>query len=68
MNIEARCYPLGVLDRSRKRPRDVNELAPAVAAGVSDHVWKLDELIELLEEAERTPIRRGSHKRRAISD
>lgn len=43
---------------------------PAVAAGVTDHVWKLDELIGLLEEAERTPIKRGRYaKTRAkISD
>jgi hypothetical protein len=34
---------------------------PAVAAGVSDHVWKLDELIGLLEGAEATPIKRGAY-------
>jgi IS1 family transposase len=34
---------------------------PAVAAGVSDHTWKLDELIGLLEQAEETPIKRGSY-------
>jgi IS1 family transposase len=34
---------------------------PAVAAGVSDHVWKIDELIGLLEAAEATPIRRGRY-------
>lgn len=34
---------------------------PAVAAGVTDHVWTLNELIGLLEEAEATPIRRGSY-------
>lgn len=37
---------------------------PAVAAGVTDHVWTLHELIGLLEAAERTPIRRGSYKTR----
>jgi len=46
---------------------------PAVAAGVTDHVWKLSELIGLLEEAERTPIKRGRYaktreRRREISD
>jgi IS1 family transposase len=34
---------------------------PAVAAGVTDHPWTLDELIGLLAEAEATPIRRGSY-------
>jgi hypothetical protein len=37
---------------------------PAVAAGVSDHVWKLDEMIALLENAEATKIRRGSYAKR----
>jgi IS1 family transposase len=40
---------------------------PAVAAGVTDHVWTLDELIGLLEEAERVPVKRGSYaKTRAV--
>jgi IS1 family transposase len=38
---------------------------PAVAAGVSDHVWRLPELIDLLESAERTPTKRGPYKKRA---
>lgn len=37
---------------------------PAVAAGIADHVWKLDELIALLEEAEAVPIKRGPYKKR----
>lgn len=40
---------------------------PAVTAGVTDHVWTLAELIVLLEEAEATPIKRGSYsKTRAV--
>src|SRR5438874_8495961 len=31
---------------------------PAVAAGVTDHVWSLDDLIGLLEDAERVPVKR----------
>jgi hypothetical protein len=34
---------------------------PAVAAGVTDHVWKLDEVIGLLEAAERVPTKRGRY-------
>jgi IS1 family transposase len=38
---------------------------PAVAAGVTDHVWKLDEIIELLDTAERAvPVKRGPYKKR----
>jgi IS1 family transposase len=36
---------------------------PAVAAGVTDHVWTLAELIGLLEEAEAVTIRRGSYNK-----
>lgn len=34
---------------------------PAVAAGVSDHVWTLPELVGLLEAAEQVPARRGRY-------
>jgi IS1 family transposase len=39
---------------------------PAVAAGITDHVWKLSELIALLEDAENMPTRRGSYKPRRV--
>lgn len=42
---------------------------PAVAAGVSDHVWKLPELIALLENAEQAvPMKRGPYKKRQAAD
>jgi hypothetical protein len=34
---------------------------PAVAAGITDHTWSLDEMIGLLEAAERTPTTRGRY-------
>ena len=34
---------------------------PAVAAGVTDHVWTVAEIIALLEAAEATPVKRGSY-------
>ena len=40
---------------------------PAMAAGVTDHVWSLDELIGLLEEAESVTTKRGRYsKTRAV--
>jgi IS1 family transposase len=36
---------------------------PAMAAGVTDHVWSLDELIGLLETAERVPTKRGAYRK-----
>jgi IS1 family transposase len=39
---------------------------PAVAAGVTDHVWKLTEIIDLLAQAETgMPQKRGPYKKRA---
>jgi len=38
-----------------------------MAAGVTDHVWKLDEIIGLLETAEAGfPRKRGPYKKRAV--
>ncbi len=37
----------------------------AVAAGVTDHVWKLPELVALLENVEQAvPMKRGPYKKR----
>jgi hypothetical protein len=35
--------------------------SPAVAAGLTDHVWTLQELIGLLEQAESVPVKRGRY-------
>ena len=38
---------------------------PAVAAGITDHVWKVSEIVALLDEAERAaPVKRGPYKKR----
>ena len=36
---------------------------PAMAAGLEDHVWTVDELIGLLSAAEATPIKRGAYRK-----
>jgi IS1 family transposase len=41
--------------------QSLNGRTPAMAAGVTDHVWKLTELIALLEGAETVPTKRGSY-------
>lgn len=45
---------------------------PAVAAGISDQVWTLDQLISLLTDAESVPVKRGRYAKtraqRRISD
>ena len=40
-------------------------ITPAMTAGIADHVWTLDELVGLLEAAEKVPVKRGSYKKRA---
>ena len=41
---------------------------PAMAAGVTDHVWTLPELVGLLENAEQAvPLKRGPYKKRAAA-
>ena len=41
---------------------------PAVAAGVADHVWKLDEIVQLLDDAERAvAMKRGPYKKRSAA-
>jgi IS1 family transposase len=51
--------------------KSLNGDTPAMAAGLADHVWTLDELIALLVAAESVPVKRGSYRktreRRAIS-
>jgi IS1 family transposase len=45
----------------------LNKQTPAMAAGITDHVWSLSELIGLLEQAEAVPTKRGSYaKTRAV--
>jgi IS1 family transposase len=36
---------------------------PAMAAGVSNHRWTLDEMLALLDAAERVPVKRGSYRK-----
>jgi hypothetical protein len=43
--------------------KSLNGQTPAMAAGVTDHIWTLAELIALLENAERVPVKRGSYRK-----
>jgi IS1 family transposase len=42
----------------------LNGASPAMAVGLTDHVWSLDELVALLEDAESYPTKRGPYKKR----
>ena len=41
--------------------QSLDKHTPAMAAGITDHVWKLEELIGLLEAAEAVPVKRGRY-------
>ena len=49
------------------RKHQTLKTTPAVAAGITDHVWTLRELVGLLEEAENVPTKRGSYKKRTAA-
>ena len=60
---------LGVLHYNFCRVHQTLGTTPAVAAGVTDHVWKLFEIIDLLEQAEAgMPRKRGPYKKRIAAE
>ncbi len=41
-------------------------MSPAMAAGVTDRLWEIDDIVELIEKAEsRKPTKRGPYKKSA---
>jgi hypothetical protein len=44
-------------------------VTPAMAAGVSDRLWEINDIVALVEKAEaRVPTKRGPYKKRAARD
>jgi len=43
-------------------------MTPAMAAGVSDRLWEIEDIAKLVEEAEAKPGKRGPYKKREISN
>ncbi len=39
-------------------------MSPAMAAGVSDRLWEIGDIVKLVEDAEPKPSKRGSYKNR----
>ncbi len=39
-------------------------MAPAMAAGVSDRLWEMSDIVKLVEDAEAKPSKRGPYKKR----
>ena len=40
-------------------------MTPAMAAGVSDRLWEIGDIVKLVEDAEAAPGKRGSYKKRS---
>jgi hypothetical protein len=40
-------------------------VTPAMAAGISDHVWEIEEIVALLDVKQSAPQKRGPYKKRA---
>lgn len=40
-------------------------MPPAMAAGVSDRLWEIGDIVKLVEDAEPAPAKRGPYKKRA---
>ncbi len=41
-------------------------MTPAMAAGVSDRLWEIGDIVKLVEDVEPKPRERGPYKKRAI--
>ena len=40
-------------------------MTPAMAAGVSDRLWEIGDIVKLVEDTEAKPGKRGSYKKRS---
>lgn len=47
-----------------RQHKSLGGITPAMAAGVSDHLWEIADIVTLVEESERAPTKRGPYKKR----
>jgi hypothetical protein len=47
------------------RIRKTLRITPAMAAGVTDHVWNVADIVSMIEAVELVPAKRGPYKKRA---
>src|SRR6266446_9677074 len=65
--VENHCHALAlyfVFYNFVRRHQSLNKLTPAMAAGVSDRLWSMDDIVALIDAAESEPKKRGTYKPR----
>lgn len=50
------------------RTHSAHRVTPAMEAGIADHVWSVEELVALVEEAYRPAAKRGPYKKRSLGE
>jgi hypothetical protein len=45
------------------RSHKMLKVSPAMAAGITDHVWSTEEIAEMLEARQAKPVKRGPYKK-----
>jgi IS1 family transposase len=66
--VENHCHALAlyfVFYNFVRQHQSLNKLSPAMAAGVSDRLWSMEDIVTLIDVAEGQPKKRGSYKPRA---
>src|SRR6202023_3304842 len=62
--VENHCYALAlyfVFYNFVRQHKALNKLSPAMAAGVSDRLWSMEEIVPLIDAAEGEPKKRGTY-------
>jgi len=51
-----------------KQHKSLGGVSPAMAAGVTDRLWEMSDIVEVIEAAEPTPKKRGPYKKQATQE
>ena len=51
-----------------RQHKSLNKISPAMAAGVTDRLWDIEDIVRLVDEAALQPKRPAAYRKRAISN